>query len=109
MQQPLKEGYRRAISYLPWLLPVRSSLYWYLKYNTLKITPEWHITDRLTFKDTYSNYNNGQKEKNELTIVYTPALKKYAESLKFELSVAQSYYASGKQSSAVSFATGFKM
>ena len=79
------------------------------QYNTLKITPEWHITDRLTFKDTYSNYNNGQKEKNELTLVYTPALKKYADSLKFELSIAQSYYASGKQSNAMSFATGFKI
>ncbi len=79
------------------------------QYNTLRITPEWHITDRLTLKDTYSNYNNGQKTKNELTLVYTPALKKYAESLKFELGLAQSYYASGKQGSGISFATGFKL
>ena len=34
---------------------------------------------------------------------------KYAESLKFELGLAQSYYANGRQSSAVSFTTGFKL
>ena len=75
----------------------------------MKVTPEWHITDKLTLKNTFTNYVNLPKNKNELTIVYSPALKKYAESLKFELGVAQSYYTNGKQSSAVSFSTGFKL
>ena len=79
------------------------------QYNTLRITPEWHITDKLTLKDSFTNYINGQKNKNELIIVYSPALKKYAESLKFELGLAQSYYATGRQSSAFRFSTGFKL
>jgi hypothetical protein len=79
------------------------------QYNTLRLTPEWHITDKLTLKDSFSSYMNLPKNKNELTLVYTPALKKYADSLKFELGVAQSYYRSGKQSSSVSFSTGFKL
>ena len=52
---------------------------------------------------------NLPKNKNEITLIYTPSLKKYADSLKFELGVAQSYYRNGKQSSAVSFSTGFKL
>ena len=79
------------------------------QYNTLRLAPEWHITDRLTLKDSFSNYLNQTRNKNEITLVYTPALKKYAESLKFELGVAQSYYQNGRQSSAVSFSTDFKL
>ena len=78
-------------------------------YGTVRVTPEWHITDKLTLKDSFTNYVAAPKNKNEITIVYTPALKKYAESLKFELGVAQSYYTNGRQSSAVSFSTGFKL
>ena len=79
------------------------------QYGTVRITPELHITDKLTLKDSFTNYVNAPKNKNEITLVYTPALKKYAESLKFELGVAQSYYANGGQSSAVNFTTGFKL
>lgn len=99
--------------------PKRFSLATYLRqsanreidtqYNTLRITPEWHITDKLTLKDSFTNYVNLPKNKNEITIVYTPALKKYADSLKFELSVAQSYYSNGRQSSGISINTGFKL
>ena len=78
-------------------------------YGTVRVTPEWHITDKLTLKDSFTNYVNAPKNKNEITLVYNPALKKYAESLKFELGVAQSYYSNGRQSSAVSFSTGFKL
>lgn len=77
--------------------------------NTIRFTPEWHITDKLTLKDSFTDYINIQKNKNEITLVYTPSLKKYADSLKFELSVAQSYYANGRQSSGVTFSTGFKL
>ena len=79
------------------------------QWSTIKISPEWHITDRLTFKDSFSNYIRSQKNKNELTLVYKPSLKKYADSLKFELSVAQSYYANGNTSQSVSFSSGFKL
>jgi len=79
------------------------------QYNILRIIPEWHITDKLTLKDSFSSYMNLPKNKNELTLVYTPDLQKYADALIFELGVAQSYYRNGKQSSAVRFATEFKL
>ena len=79
------------------------------QWTTVRITPEWHITDKLILKNAFSNYLQSQKNKNELTIVYTPSLKKYAESLKFELGVAQSYYANGNKSESVSFSTGFRL
>ena len=47
--------------------------------------------------------------KNEVTLIYTPSLKKYAESLKFELGVAQTYYQGGRQRNQVQFSTGFKL
>ena len=78
-------------------------------YTSVRVTPEWRITDRLTLKNSFSNYVQSQKNKNELTLVYTPALKKYADSLKMELGIAQSFYANGNQSSAVNFSTGFKL
>ena len=79
------------------------------QYGTVRVTPEWHITDKLTLKNTFTHYVNAPKNKNEVTLVYKPALKKYAESLKFELGVAESYYSNGSRSSAVSFSTGFKL
>lgn len=79
------------------------------QWSSVRIAPEWHITDKLTLKDAFSNYVQSQKNKNELTIVYSPSLKKYADSLKFELGIAQSYYANGNRSQSVSFSTGFKL
>ena len=79
------------------------------QWSSVRIIPEWHITDKLTLKSTFTNYVQSQKNKNELTVVYTPRLKKYADSLKFELGVAQSYYANGNKSESVSFSTGFKI
>ena len=79
------------------------------QWSSLRITPEWHITDRLTLKNTFTNYLQSQKNKNELIIVYTPKLKKYADSLKFELGIAQSYYSNGNKSESVSFSTGFRI
>ncbi len=78
------------------------------QWSSIRVTPEWHFNDRLTIKNSFSNYVQSQKNKTELTIVYTPALKKYAEALKFELGVAQSYYSNGNRSESVSFTTGFK-
>ncbi len=79
------------------------------QYNTLRIAPEWHITKNLTLKDSFTNYMNLPKNKNAITLIYTPSLQKYADSLKFELEVAESYYRNGQRSSAVSFSTGFKL
>ena len=79
------------------------------QYNILKISPELHITDRLTIKNAFSTYMNLPKNKSEITLVYTPSLSKYADALKFELGFAESYYRNGQRSSAVSFSTGFKL
>ena len=79
------------------------------QYNILRIIPEWHINDKITIKDSFSSYMNLPKNKNEFTITYTPSLKKYADALKFELGVAQSFYRDGRQSSAISFSTGFRL
>lgn len=79
------------------------------QYNLFRMAPEWHITDKLTLKDSFTNYMAQTRYKNEVTLVYTPALKKYAESLKFELGVAQTYYQGGRQRNAVQFSTGFKL
>lgn len=78
------------------------------QWSSVRVTPLWRFNERLTIKNSFSNYIQSQKNKTELTIVYTPALKKYAEALKFELGVAQSYYANGNRSEAVSFTTGFR-
>jgi hypothetical protein len=79
------------------------------QWSSIRFIPEWHITDKLTVKNVFSNYVQSQKNKTELTIVYTPSLKKYADSLKFELGVAQSFFANGNRSESVSFSTGFKL
>jgi len=79
------------------------------QYNILRFVPAWHITNKLTLKDSFSNYMDGTRNKNEVTLVYTPSLKKYAESLKFELGLAQTYYRTGRQTSAIKFSTGFKL
>lgn len=79
------------------------------QYNSIRLAPEWHITDKLTVKDSFTSFIGRPMNKNEVTLVYTPALKKYAESLKFELGIAQYYYQSGKQRNAVQFSTGFKL
>lgn len=79
------------------------------QYNLFRVAPEFHITDKLTLKDSFTNYMAQTRYKNEVTLVYTPALKKYAESLKFELGVAQTYYQGGRQRNQVQFSTGFKL
>lgn len=79
------------------------------QYNIFRFAPEWHITKKLTLKDTFNHYMDQTRNKNELTLIYTPGLQKYAESLKFELGVAQMYYRNGQHSSTVQFSTGFKL
>ena len=79
------------------------------QYNLFRMAPELHLTDKLTLKDTFTNYMAQTRYKNEVTLVYTPALKNYAESLKFELGVAQTYYQGGRQRNQIEFSTGFKL
>lgn len=80
-----------------------------MQYNLFRLAPEFHITDRLTLKDSFTNYMAQTRYKNEVTLVYTPALKKYADSLKFELGAAQIYYQGGRQRNQLQFQTKFKL
>lgn len=79
------------------------------QYNLFRLAPEFHITDKLTLKDSFTNYMAQTRYKNEVTLIYTPSLKKYADSLKFELGVAQTYYQGGRQRNQIQFSTGFKL
>ena len=79
------------------------------QYNILRFAPEWHITEKLTLKDSFSHYMDKTRNKNELKLIYSPSLKQYADSLKFELGVAQTYYRTGRQTSGLKFSTGFKL
>lgn len=79
------------------------------QYNIMRFAPEWHITEKLTLRDSFSHYMDKTRNKNEVKLIYSPTLKNYADSLKFELGVAQTYYKSGKQASSVEFSTGFKL
>ena len=79
------------------------------QYNTFRLVPEWHITDRLTLRDTFANYMQQTRYKNEIAIIYTPSLKKYADALKFQLGFAETYYQGGRQRRSVEFSTGFKL
>lgn len=33
------------------------------QYGTVRVTPEWHITDKLTLKNAFTNYVNAPKTK----------------------------------------------
>lgn len=79
------------------------------QYNTFRLAPEWHITDKLTLRDTFANYMQQARYKNEIAIIYTPSLKKYADALKFQLGFAETYYQGGRQRQSVEFSTGFKL
>ena len=79
------------------------------QYNTMRFSPEWHITDKLTIRDSFTGYMDQTRTKNEIKLIYTPSLKKYADSLKFELGVAEIFYRNGVQRSQLNFATGFKL
>ena len=46
------------------------------QYNIFRLAPEIHITDKLTIKDSFTSYMGHPFNKNEVTFVYTPALKK---------------------------------
>ena len=64
---------------------------------------------KFNFKRFFHKLYELTQNKNAITLIYTPSLQKYADSLKFELEVAESYYRNGQRSSAVSFSTGFKL
>ena len=56
-----------------------------------------------------SNEEASQNAKDLLKAEIEDWLKKYAESLKFELGVAQTYYQGGRQRNQIQFSTGFKL
>ena len=77
--------------------------------NTFSFSPEWKITKSLAVKDTMRAYMGVPVKKNQISIVYTPQMKKYIDTLKFELGISQSFYENGVTNSAVQFSTNFRL
>ena len=49
-------------------------------------------------------------KQNQISLIYTPQLKKYIDSLRFELGLSQSFYENNAgNSSSIEFSTKFKL
>ena len=77
--------------------------------NMIGIAPEIKITKALSIRDTIKTYMGVPVKKNQISLIYTPQLKKYIDSLRFELGLSQSFYENGVTNSAVEFTTKFKL
>ncbi len=78
--------------------------------NMLGISPEIKLTKSLSLRDTVKTYMGVPVKKNQISLIYTPQLKKYIDSLRFELGLSQSFYEnSAGNSSSIEFSTKFKL
>ena len=78
--------------------------------NSFKLSPEVKINDQFKIRTGFQSYTNIPLKKGEVVLVYSPSVRKYLESLNFELGVAQRYNtATGIRGSEVRFSTGFKL
>ena len=78
--------------------------------NSFKISPEVKLTDQLKIRTGFQSYTNVPLKKGEVVLVYSPSIKKYLDSLSFEVGVAQRYNTStGVRGSEVRFSTGFRL
>ena len=74
------------------------------------ISPEIKLTKSLAIRDTLKTYMAAPLKKNQISLIYTPQLKRYIDSLRFELGLSQSFYENGGgNSSSVEFTTKFKL
>lgn len=77
--------------------------------SMLGIAPEIKITKALAVRDTFKTYMGVPIKKNSISMIYTPQLKKYIDSLRFELGLSQTFYESGYSNASVEFSTKFKL
>lgn len=77
--------------------------------SMLGIAPELKLTKSLALRDTVKTYMGVPIKKNSISLIYTPQLKKYIDSLRFELGLSQTFYETGHSNSSVEFSTKFKL
>ena len=77
--------------------------------NMLGIAPEIKLTKSLSLRDTVKTYMGIPVKKNQISLIYTPQLKKYIDSLRFELGLSQSFYENGATNASLEFSTKFKL
>ena len=73
------------------------------------ISPEIKLTNSLSIRDTIKTYMGVPVKKNQISLIYTPQLKKYIDGLRFELGLSQSFYENGANNSSIEFITRFKL
>ncbi len=80
------------------------------QYNSFKISPEVRLSDQFKIRTGFQSYTNVPLKKGEVVLVYSPSIKKYLDSLSFEVGVSQRYNTStGVRGSEVRFSTGFRL
>lgn len=77
--------------------------------SMLWIAPELKLTKSLALRDTVKTYMGVPVKKNSISLIYTPQLKKYIDSLRFELGLSQTFYESGYNNASLEFSTKFKL
>lgn len=77
--------------------------------SMLGIAPELKLTKSLALRDTVKTYMGVPIKKNSISLIYTPQLKKYIDSLRFELGLSQTFYESGYNNASLEFSTKFKL
>lgn len=77
--------------------------------SMLGIAPELKLTKALALRDTVKTYMGVPVKKNSISLIYTPQLKKYIDSLRFELGLSQTFYESGYSNASLEFSTKFKL
>ena len=77
--------------------------------SMLGISPEIKLSKSLALRDTVKTYMGVPVKKNQISLIYTPQLKKYIDSLRFELGLSQSFYENGANNSSIEFSTKFKL
>lgn len=78
--------------------------------NSFKISPEVKLNNQFKIRTGFQSYTNLPLKKGEVVLVYSPSVKKYLESLSFELGVAKRYNTeTGIGGSEIRFSTGFRL
>lgn len=78
--------------------------------NSFKISPEVKLNNQFKIRTGFQSYTNLPLKKGEVVLVYSPSVKKYLDSLSFELGVARRYNTqTGISGSEIRFSTGFKL
>ena len=77
--------------------------------SMLGVAPELKLTKSLSIRDTIKTYMGVPVKKNQISLIYTPQLKRYIDSLRFELGLSQAFYENGATNYSLEFSTKFKL